>query len=183
VDTREAVSRISHSRWPDAQLFALAEEVGLHLKQNAVMLASAESCTGGLVAKLITDVAGSSAWFDRSFITYTNSAKQQMLDVPAPILNDKGAVSREVVLAMAEATLDRSQASVSVALSGIAGPAGATPGKPVGTVWIAWGRRTGSSLSPELDARCFWFDGDRDTVRYLAAQYALHGIIEQLNVS
>ncbi len=171
---------ISEARPADADLLSLAEEIGGALSSRSAILTTAESCTGGLVAKLVTDIAGSSEWFDRAFITYSNEAKEQMLGVPASLLAQHGAVSREVVLSMVSGALGRSRSTIGVSLSGIAGPGGATPGKPVGTVWIGWGMQDSaqSMLAPE--AQCFQFDGDRDTVRRLAAVYALRGIIDRL---
>lgn len=170
----EPVRNVSHERRSDAALSELAGSVGEQLVQRQLSFVSAESCTGGLVAKLATDLAGSSEWFDRAFVTYSNAAKQEMLGVEEALLESVGAVSGEVVQAMAAGALERSNADVAVAISGIAGPGGATPTKPVGTVWIAWASRQAGP--PE--AVCFRFAGNRDAVRSLAAQYALQGILE-----
>ncbi|MGL5977103.1 MAG: nicotinamide-nucleotide amidohydrolase family protein, partial [Aeromonas sobria] len=121
----------------DAEIEHLASELGRALGQRGWLAATAESCTGGGVASAITDIAGSSGWFDRGFVTYTNEAKQQMLGVSGETLAQHGAVSEAVVLEMARGALAHSSASISVAISGIAGPGGATEGKPVGTVWFA----------------------------------------------
>ena len=152
-----------------------AQELGGLLSAQGLMLAAAESCTGGWLAKVVTDVAGSSAWFDRGFVTYSNQAKQDMLGVDENLLRTHGAVSEATVLAMAEGALMRSQAGVSVAISGIAGPGGATPGKPVGTVWLAWGRRGGVAV-----AQRFEFTGDREAVRAQAVLAGLDGLLAML---
>ncbi|WP_457330509.1 CinA family protein, partial [Rhizobacter sp. P5_C2] len=108
------------------------------LRQRGGSIATAESCTGGLIAAACTSVAGSSDWFERGFVTYSNEAKTQMLGVPAALIAQHGAVSEEVARAMAEGALRHSPARFAVAVTGIAGPGGAVPGKPVGTVWLAW---------------------------------------------
>ena len=117
----------------------LATQVGEALKAHGLMLATAESCTGGGVAQAITEVAGSSAWFERGFVTYSNLSKQQMLGVRESTLMQHGAVSEMTVREMVEGALKHSNAQVALAVSGIAGPDGGTPDKPVGTVWFAWG--------------------------------------------
>jgi nicotinamide-nucleotide amidase len=119
----------------------LAARLGAVLAREGLVAAAAESCTGGLVSAAITSVAGSSAWFDRAFVTYSNAAKEALLGVPAALIVQRGAVSEEVARAMAEGALARSAASIAVAITGIAGPGGATPGKPVGTVCLAFARR------------------------------------------
>ena len=159
----------------DAEIEHLAIELGRALGQRGWLAATAESCTGGGVATAITDIAGSSGWFDRGFVTYTNEAKQQMLGVSRESLERHGAVSEAVVLEMARGALANSSASISVAISGIAGPGGATEGKPVGTVWFAWADRTGRHHS--LLAR---FDGDRHQVRQQAVRQALSGLLALL---
>ena len=159
----------------DAEIEHLAIELGRALGQRGWLAATAESCTGGGVASAITDIAGSSGWFDRGFVTYTNEAKQQMLGVSSDSLEQHGAVSEAVVLEMARGALAHSSASISVAISGIAGPGGATEGKPVGTVWFAWADRTGRHQS--LLAR---FDGDRHQVRQQAVRQALSGLLALL---
>lgn len=139
--------------------------------QYGFKIATAESCTGGWVAKLITDVAGSSACFDCSLVTYSNQAKQELLGVPVQTLKDFGAVSQETVKAMVLGLLDRCSADMGVAISGIAGPGGGSAEKPVGTVWLAWAR-------PGQVIECvrYQFEGDRDAVRRQAAYQALKGI-------
>ncbi|MEN9531910.1 MAG: nicotinamide-nucleotide amidase [Pseudomonadota bacterium] len=159
----------------DAEIEHLATELGLALSQRGWLAATAESCTGGGVAMAITDIAGCSGWFDRGFVTYTNEAKQQMLGVSEQSLQEQGAVSESVVLEMARGALANSRASISVAISGIAGPGGATEDKPVGTVWFAWADRNGRHHS--LLAR---FDGNRRQVRQQAVRQALAGLLALL---
>jgi nicotinamide-nucleotide amidase len=139
------------------------------------MVATAESCTGGLVAEAITRVAGSSAWFDRGFVTYSYAAKTDLLGVDATVIAVHGAVSEPVALAMVEGALAASAARVAVALTGIAGPGGGTEAKPVGTVWIAWAAR-----GEAAQARIFHFDGDRASVRLQSAEVALQGLLDLL---
>ncbi len=140
------------------------------------MIATAESCTGGLLAKCLTDIAGSSDYFERGWITYSNAAKQSELGVPKRLIDRHGAVSEPVALAMARGAIDNSGARVSIAITGVAGPAGGTKAKPVGTVWIAWGfRRGGRTLAIALPFR---FRGGRDAIRHQAAAVALAGLPE-----
>lgn len=153
----------------------LAAQVGGALKSHGWMLATAESCTGGGVAQAITAIAGSSAWFERGFVTYSNQSKQQMLGVQESTLAAYGAVSEAVVREMAEGALRYSTAQVSLAVSGIAGPDGGTPDKPVGTVWFAWGFRHGATF-----ARLYHLSGNRAEVRAQAVRIALQGVLEQL---
>ncbi len=149
----------------------LACQLGELLLQKGWVLATAESCTGGWIAKIITDIPGSSRWFERGFVTYTNIAKQEMLGIRAETLEEFGAVSEQTVQEMARGALMRSHARLSVAVSGIAGPGGATPGKPVGTVWFAWAVAGGPE---ETHKECF--DGDREAVRQKAVWVALEGL-------
>jgi nicotinamide-nucleotide amidase len=137
-------------------------------------LATAESCTGGLIAAACTDLAGSSQWFDRGFVTYSNAAKTDMLGVDAALITQFGAVSQPVAAAMAQGAVKYSVAQVSVAVTGVAGPTGGSVEKPVGTVWIGWCVNGKTSTQ-----RCH-FDGDRATVRALTVQRALQGLIERL---
>ena len=137
------------------------------------MLVTAESCTGGWVAKRVTDVSGSSGWFDRGFVVYSNEAKQDLLGVREQTLERYGAVSEQTVREMAEGALSHSRAQISVAVSGIAGPEGGTADKPVGTVWFAWGR-TGRPTRTQKR----YFAGEREQVRRLAMVFALEGVIE-----
>lgn len=144
-------------------------------RRGGILVATAESCTGGLVAEAITRVAGSSAWFDRGFVTYSNAAKQQVLGVDPALLTVHGAVSEPVVRAMASGALDASAARVTVAITGIAGPGGGSPQKPVGTVWLAWAYRDGP-----VQSRPFRFGGDRESVRRQSAAVALRGLLDLL---
>lgn len=157
------------------QLTDLALTAGQRLAAAGVSLATAESCTGGWVAKLVTDVAGSSAWFDRGFVTYSNQAKQDMLGVPETLLERYGAVSGEVVAAMTAGALQASRAHWALAISGIAGPDGGSLDKPVGTVWLAWQAR---GMKP--DCLRYHFDGGRDAVRRAACAVALQRLIDKL---
>lgn len=150
-------------------LATLAEQ----LTQRGWMLATAESCTGGWIAKCCTDMAGSSAWFDRGFITYSNAAKQDMLGVRAETLAQYGAVSEAVVAEMATGALRHSQAHIAVAVSGIAGPSGGSVEKPVGTVCFAWAMRNGEVLTKTCQ-----FAGDREAVRWQSVVFALNGILQ-----
>jgi nicotinamide-nucleotide amidase len=140
------------------------------------MAATAESCTGGWIAKALTDIAGSSQWFLEGFVTYGNEAKRQRLGVPLAALKG-GAVSEAVARAMARGALTRSGAQVAVAVTGIAGPGGAVPGKPVGTVWIAWADRRGGRIHLNAERRCF--RGDRDAVRRKTVRAALAGLLRR----
>ena len=138
-------------------------------------IATAESCTGGWVAQELTSLAGSSTWFECGFVTYSNEAKQSMLGVPASLFVSDGAVSESVVIAMAEGAVKRSRADLSVAISGVAGPGGGSPDKPVGTVWMAWHLEGEQTVT-----KCFRFDGDRTSVRGQAVAEALKGLLKQL---
>ena len=153
---------------------ALAAELGRSLAAKGEFAATAESCTGGLVAGAITAIAGSSGWFDRGFVTYTNAAKTEMLGVDAAALERNGAVSEATAIAMAEGALRASRADIAVAVTGIAGPAGGTATKPVGTVCFAWARRGGRTT-----ASTHHFSGDRDTIRKASVIVAIQGLIEQ----
>jgi nicotinamide-nucleotide amidase len=156
----------------DSVLAALAREVGARLRESHRRLVTAESCTGGWIAKLCTDIPGSSAWFDCGFVCYSNAAKTRDLDVPAKLIESEGAVSDAVVRAMAEGALRRCDATVAVAVSGIAGPDGAVSGKPVGTVWFALAQKIEDRL--ECQGHLIQFDGNRDAVRRHAVEYALN---------
>ena len=158
-----------------SELSDLSEKVGKRLLEKNKYIATAESCSGGWVAKCLTDIAGSSGWFERGFVTYSNAAKQELLGVPAALLLSHGAVSEPTALAMAQGALQHSQAGVALALSGIAGPGGAVPGKPVGTVCFAWCEDGGRS---RVETRRF--AGDRDAVRRQAVARALSGLLELL---
>jgi nicotinamide-nucleotide amidase len=157
-----------------AAVARLARSVGQRLREAGLMIATAESCTGGLLAKCLTDVAGSSDYFERGWVTYSNDAKRSELGVRPGLIRQHGAVSEAVALAMAKGAIRRSRARVSIAITGIAGPAGGTRDKPVGTVWIAWGfRRRGRTLAIALSFR---FRGGRDAVRHQAVAVALAGL-------
>jgi nicotinamide-nucleotide amidase len=160
---------------PDPVLYKLAEEVGAVLKARRLMLATAESCTGGWVAEAATMVPGSSDWFERGFVTYTYISKREMLGVKEDTLGRHGAVSEEVVHEMAHGALARSHAQVAVAVSGVAGPDGGTPEKPVGTVCFAWGLKGGATR-----AETKRFAGDREAVRRLSVEHALNGVLALL---
>lgn len=160
----------------DAALFELARSVGGSLRTAGWRLATAESCTAGWLAKAITDVPGSSDWFDCGYVTYSNEAKQRDLGVPAAVLATHGAVSEAVVRAMAEGALRRAGVDVAVATSGIAGPDGGMPGKPVGTVWFARAVRRGAGI--DTVASLQHFPGDREAVRRASVHYALQLIAD-----
>ena len=141
------------------------------LRGRGWRLATAESCTGGLIAAACTAVSGSSDWLEGGWVTYSNDAKSRWLDVPAALIEQHGAVSEAVALAMARGALRGSQAQLSVAVTGIAGPGGAVPGKPVGTVWLAWG------TARALQAECLHLPGDRDAVRSATVDAALQRLL------
>lgn len=161
----------------DADLLRLATRVGEHLLASGRHVATAESCTGGWISKALTDVAGSSRWFETGYVTYGNEAKTTMLGVLPAELAEHGAVSEAVVKAMALGALERSGADLAIAVSGIAGPDGGTPGKPVGAVWFAWAWRRGKSV--HVQARLKLFKGDREAVRRKAVENALNGVLER----
>jgi nicotinamide-nucleotide amidase len=140
-------------------------------------LATAESCTGGLIAAACTDLAGSSQWFDRGFVTYSNAAKTDMLGVNATLIAQFGAVSAPVAAAMTQGAVKHSTAQVAVAVTGVAGPTGGSVEKPVGTVWIAW------HVNGHTSTQLCHFDGDRATVRALTVQQALKGLVERLQTT
>ncbi len=153
----------------------LIREVAHALKRQGLMLATAESCTGGWVAQVITSVAGSSEWFERGFVAYTNLAKREMLGVGTTILSRHGAVSEQCARAMAEGALTHSHAQVALAITGIAGPSGGTPEKPVGTVCFAWvGKKRDAQSRKQV------FPGDRESVRRQAVVTALQGLLNYL---
>jgi nicotinamide-nucleotide amidase len=152
----------------------LVDGLAGRLSARGEMLATAESCTGGWVAKVCTDLSGSSAWFERGYVTYSNQSKQDMLGVPVQTLKDFGAVSEQTVQAMVNGVLNHSRAQWALAISGIAGPEGGSPDKPVGTVWMAWGGPGDWRLS-----RAYHFEGDRHHVRLQAVQAALEVLLQQ----
>jgi len=162
--------------YTDADLARLAARVAVRASAAGRQLATAESCTGGWVAKCLTDVAGSSAWFERGWVTYSNAAKQAELGVSRRLLERHGAVSEPVVREMARGALRRAGADLSVAISGIAGPSGGSPDKPVGTVWFALAVRHGRRV--EVLAVRRRFRGDRGTVRARATAFALRWLAQ-----
>ena len=159
----------------DKELESLSVRVGEALLEQKLMLTCAESCTGGWVAKVVTATAGSSMWFERGFVTYSNAAKQELLGVKGDTLRQEGAVSEAVVREMAAGALRRSHAQADLAISGVAGPGGGSPGKPVGTVCFAWALQGG-----EAAAETRHFAGDRETVRRLSVIHALQGLLSRL---
>jgi nicotinamide-nucleotide amidase len=165
------MDKIAHE---ERALETLATEVGEQLASRGLHLATAESCTGGWVAQCLTAIAGSSQWFDRGFVTYSNEAKQEMLGVEAEILLAHGAVSEATAIAMARGALRHSRADWALAITGIAGPSGGSPEKPVGTVCFAW---AGADERGETETQ--HFQGDRTAVRRQSVIYALNGICER----
>jgi len=159
----------------DPALYRLAEELGEGLKARGLMLATAESCTGGWVSQVVTMVPGSSDWFERGFVTYTYISKREMLGVDGATLERYGAVSEEVVRQMVSGALERSHAQVAIGVSGVAGPGGGTPDKPVGTVCFGWGSKGGACRTETVR-----FLGDRDAVRRQAVERALRGVLALL---
>ncbi|EEX1842330.1 nicotinamide-nucleotide amidase [Escherichia coli] len=158
----------------DSELMQLSEQVGQALKARGATVTTAESCTGGWVAKVITDIAGSSAWFERGFVTYSNEAKAQMIGVREETLAQHGAVSEPVVVEMAIGALKAARADYAVSISGIAGPDGGSEEKTVGTVWFAFATARGEGIT-----RRECFSGDRDAVRRQATAYALQTLWQQ----
>ena len=149
----------------------LAAQVGRALQEKGLLLTTAESCTGGGVAQAITEIAGSTGWFDCGFIVYSNASKTEMLDVPAALIAQLGTVSEEVAAAMATGALANSNAHVAISTTGIAGPTGAVPGKPVGTVCFGWAK--GDNIHTER----LVFTGDRRAVREQTVVHALQGLL------
>jgi len=173
------------------QIVALSEQLGDLLLERKLQITTAESCTGGLIAGALTEVAGSSGWFQGGAVTYSNDAKNAMLGVPTEVFEQSGAVSEACVQAMAVGALREQGADMAISVSGIAGPGGAVAGKPVGTVWIAWAFKQDASSSavasgtvtlppPNVDATRFQLAGNRSTVRLHAVYQALRGIITRL---
>ncbi len=162
-----------------SQTWALCEALAQALVARQATLATAESCTGGLIAAACTALSGSSLWFDRGFVTYSNDAKAQQLGVPVDLIEQHGAVSGPVAAAMALGALRQSKAQWSVAVTGVAGPTGGTPEKPVGTVWLAWaGPGTQHTHTERMQ-----FKGDRATVRAHTVVYALQGLLSRLRAT
>lgn len=157
------------------ELIDAATRMGELLEKKGWLMTTAESCTGGGVAQAITDIPGSSQWYEGGFVTYSNVAKTEMLDVPPALLAQFGAVSEEAAAAMAEGALANSSAHVSVSTTGIAGPTGAVPGKPVGTVCFGWSMERHGE--PHTVTERLVFKGDRQAVRQQAVMHALEGLI------
>lgn len=162
---------LSNSELSAQALCALLADL---LTKNGWLLCSAESCTGGLIAAACTEQAGSSAWFERGFVTYSNAAKTELLGVDAALIASFGAVSEPVVRAMVQGALSRSAAQMGVAVTGIAGPTGGSPDKPVGTVWFGW------SVLGQVSAERCQFAGDRASVRAASVRQALAGLLRRL---
>jgi nicotinamide-nucleotide amidase len=159
----------------DQELTHLAARLGRRLDAARQTLATAESCTGGWIAKTVTDIAGSSQWFTEGLVTYSNQSKHERLGVPNSVLTKHGAVSEATAKAMAAGALRRTGSDVAVAVTGIAGPGGGVPGKPVGTVWLAWARRRGRRT--QIIVQLKHFRGDRDAVRRKTVRAALLGLM------
>ncbi len=162
--------------FPDQRMFeTLAQRVGELFLANRMTLVTAESCTGGWVSQCLTAIAGSSEWFDRGFVTYSNQSKQEMLDVPVETIMEHGAVSQQTAAAMSQGALCHSSADWAVAITGIAGPGGGSVDKPVGTVCFAWAEREGSVMVETCH-----FRGDREAVRAQSVAHALSRLIENI---
>jgi len=155
----------------------LVEQLATALKARGQMMVTAESCTGGLIASACTDLSGSSDWFERGLVSYSNRSKTELLDVPAELIARHGAVSEPVARAMAEGARARSAVEWAVAVTGVAGPTGGSPDKPVGTVWFAWATPTGAHTQVCV------FAGDRAAVRQATVRHALAGLLQHLLTS
>jgi nicotinamide-nucleotide amidase len=153
----------------------LSLELAACLREQQLTITTAESCTGGGIAQAITDVPGSSQWFSHGFVTYSNAAKQQLINVPPSLIQHHGAVSQQVVEAMAIGALNVANSDLAVAVSGVAGPSGGTPEKPVGTVWIAWLLK-----SQPVTSQLFVFSGDRKNIRNQSVVESFKGSLETL---
>lgn len=165
----------SLGRFTEKTVSARAERTGRHLKRHGLMVATAESCTGGWIAKMFTDIAGSSDWFAAGAVTYSNNSKTDLLGVPARTLERFGAVSEQTAIAMAIGALRRLRVDVAVSATGVAGPGGGSLEKPVGTVWLAWASRVQGRV--QVNARLYRFRGGRNLVRLQAVSAALQGLI------
>ncbi len=152
----------------------LVATLARELKDRGLMMATAESCTGGLIAGACTEVSGSSDWFERGFVTYSNAAKTELLGVPAELIGQHGAVSEPVARAMAAGALAHSPAHLAGAVTGVAGPTGGSADKPVGTVWFGWATPAGTVTEHQR------FDGDRAAVRAATVRHALAGLLQRL---
>ncbi len=153
---------------------SLVEQLARELKARGLMMATAESCTGGLIAGACTEVSGSSDWFERGFVSYSNAAKHELLGVPEALIEQHGAVSEPVARAMAAGAVAHAHAQCSVAVTGVAGPTGGSAEKPVGTVWFGWATPAGVFSEHRR------FDGDRSAVRQATVQHALAGLLQRL---
>ncbi|MBY4890264.1 nicotinamide-nucleotide amidase [Pantoea sp. DY-15] len=162
----------------DEQLQQLSHRIGEQLKRRQATVTAAESCTGGWIAKVFTDISGSSAWFERGFVTYSNEAKQQMVGVQETTLQQHGAVSEQTVREMANGAAKAAAAEYAIAVSGIAGPEGGTPDKPVGTVWFAIVGPEGRVLAQRQI-----FAGDRDAVRRQSVAWALQTLLDEFLIN
>jgi nicotinamide-nucleotide amidase len=171
----KAISKPFMKTLDDNELLALAQQLGDLLKEKGLLLVTAESCTGGWIGQMVTAVPGSSAWYDRGFITYSNLAKQQMLSVQSETLAQHGAVSEQTVREMAQGAIKMSQAQVSVAVTGIAGPAGGSEEKPVGTVCFAWVLK-----NQFVFCKTYLFNGDRAAIRRQSVEMGLQNTLELL---
>jgi nicotinamide-nucleotide amidase len=161
-------------RTDDPEILQLCTDLAQALKAQGAMMATAESCTGGLIAACCTGLSGSSDWFERGFVTYSNAAKTEQLGVPATLIEAHGAVSEPVARAMALGAVAHSRAQVSVAVTGVAGPTGGSADKPVGLVWFGW------AVGEQAWTECRRFDGDRDTVRAATVRHGLQGLLQRL---
>ena len=164
---------------PPDTLATLATLVGTRLKAAGETLATAESCTGGWVAQAVTAISGSSEWFERGFVTYTNAAKQEMLGVSSDTLARHGSVSEQTASEMASGALERSHAGFALSITGVAGPSGGSRAKPVGTVCFAWARRADGAVRVQTRR----FEGDREAVRRQSVMHSLQGVIEWLDAA
>ena len=156
---------------PTPPIFDLAASVGTALQQRKLVLATAESCTGGGISQAVTEIAGSTSWFDCGFVVYSNASKTELLEVPDALIAQFGSVSEEVAAAMAQGALASSNASVALSTTGIAGPTGAVPGKPVGTVCFGW------ATKDAVHTERLVFAGDRQAVREQSVRHALQGLL------
>ena len=167
------IKTLSNSELPDTEIIRQVADL---LQNSSQMLATAESCTGGMIAAACTDLAGSSNWFERGFVTYSNAAKTELLGVDAALIVQHGAVSEPVARAMAEGAIAHSKAHVSVAVTGVAGPGGGSADKPVGTVWFGW------SVGGRVTSERVLFDGDRAAVRAATVRHALQRLVDLLDL-
>ena len=165
----------------NSSITSLTQQLAQTLLAKGFKIALAESCTGGLLAAQLTSLAGSSDWFERGFITYSNQAKEESIGVPKEVIEQYGAVSEEVAKAMAEGVLNHSLAQISAAITGIAGPGGGSANKPVGMVCFAWGIQVDDQIQTRSQTK--QFSGDRQSIREQACVYAIESLLEQLTAS